>query len=123
MDTVSNLPFILSVNGNSCEQFATSEEKIYYDDFATIKIVENEEITILFNSSDSSARLYLDALDILPDGNDVLIDEEGRIYRLASATPFPLYKQGNDYDALRVDAFRICVTCEVKKYYHIYSFS
>ena len=91
MDTVSKLPFVLSVNGNSCEQFATSEEKIYYDDFATIKIVENEEVTIFFNSSDGSARLYLDALDILPDGNDVLIDEEGRIYRLASATPFPLF--------------------------------
>lgn len=119
MDTVSKLPFVLSVNGNSCEQFATSEEKIYYDDFATIKIVENEEVTIFFNSSDGSARLYLDALDILPDGNDVLIDEEGRIYRLASATPFPLYKQGNDYDALRVDAFRICVTCEGKEYFSL----
>lgn len=119
MDTVSNLPFVLRFNGNASEQFATSEEKIYYDDFPSIKIVENEEVTIFFNSSDSSARLYLDALDILPDGNDVLVDEEGRIYRPVSASPIPLYKQGNDYDALRVDAFRICVTCGGREYYSL----
>lgn len=119
MDTASNLPFVLQFNGKSSEFFATSEEKIYFDDFPSIKIVENEEVTIFFNSADSSARLYLDALDILPDGNDVLVDEEGRIYRPVSAAPIPLYKQGNDYDALRVDAFRICVSCAGQEYYSL----
>ena len=119
MDTVSNLPFVLEINGNSCEQFVVSEEKIYFDEFPSIKIIENEEVTIFFNSSDRSARLYLDALDILPDGNDVFFDEDGRIYRPASSSPFPLYKQGNDYDALRVDAFRICVTCAGQEYFSL----
>lgn len=119
MDTASKLPFVLDINGNSCEQFVTSEEKIYFDDFPSIKIIENEEVTIFFNSSDRSARLYLDALDILPDGNDVFFDEDGRIYRPASSSPFPLYKLGNDYDALRVDAFRICVTCAGQEYFSL----
>ena len=119
MDTVSNLPFVLEINGNSCEQFVVTEEKIYFDEFPSIKIIENEEVTIFFNSSDRSARLYLDALDILPDGNDVFFDEDGRIYRPASSSPFHLYKQGNDYDALRVDAFRICVTCAGQEYFSL----
>ncbi len=119
MDIASNLPFILKINDNSCEFFSTTEERIYSDDFRTIKIVENEEVVVFFNSSDKSARLYLDALDILPDGNDVWADEEGRIYRSVSDAPIPLYKQGNDYDALRVDAFRICVSCEGQKYFSL----
>lgn len=117
MDIASNLPFVLKINDNSCEKFATTEEEIYSDDFSTIKIVENEEVTIFFNSSDSSARLYLDALDILPDGNNVLVDEKGRIYRPVSNSPIPLYKQGKDYDALRVDAFRLCVSCAGQEYF------
>ena len=101
MDIASNLPFVLRINDSSCEHFSTTEERIYSDDFQTIKIVENEEVVIFFNSADNAARLYLDALDILPDGNNVLVDEEGRIYRPVSNTPIPLYKQSNDYDALR----------------------
>lgn len=119
MDIASNLPFVLRINNNACEQFAATEEEIYADEFPTIKIVENEEVTILFNSSDSTARLYLDALDILPDGNNVLVDEDGRIYRPVANVPIPLYKQGNDYDALRVDAFRLCVSCEGKEYFSL----
>ena len=119
MDIASNLPFVLRINDSSCEHFSTTEERIYSDDFQTIKIVENEEVVIFFNSADNAARLYLDALDILPDGNNVLVDEEGRIYRPVSNTPIPLYKQSNDYDALRVDAFRLCVSCEGQEYFSL----
>lgn len=119
MDIVSNLPFVLKINGALYKQFSVAEESIYQDDFPTIKIVENEEVMILFNSPDNSARLYLDALDILPDGNNILVDEEGLIYRPVSSSPFPLYKLGNDYDALRVDTFRICVVCNDKRYYSL----
>ena len=117
MDIVSNLPFTFCINGKNCKEFSISEEAIYADDFPTIKIVENEEIYILFDSVDCAARLYLDALDILPDGNNVLVDGDGYLYRPVSSFPFPLYKQDNDYDALRVDAFRICVICQGQKYY------
>lgn len=119
MDIASNLPFVLRINDSSCEHFSTTEERIYSDDFQTIKIVENEEVVIFFHSADNAARLYLDALDILPDGNNVLVDEEGRIYRPISDTPIPLYKQNNDYDALRVDAFRLCVSCEGQEYFSL----
>lgn len=119
MDTVSKLPFILKINDLDLKHFSTTEEEIYSEEFSTIKIVENEEVTIFFNSADKSARLYLDALDILPDGNNVMVDEEGRIFRPASNTDFPLYRHGDDYDALRVDAFRLCVLCEGRKYFSL----
>lgn len=119
MDIVSNIPFVLKVNGHFCNQFTRKEETIYSDTFPTIKIVENEEITILFNSTDKTARLYLDALDIVPDGNNVMVDNTGRIFRPVSDMPFPLYRQGNGYDALRVDAFRLCVFCEGKEYFSL----
>lgn len=119
MDTASNQPFILKFNDKVCDQFVLTEETIYSNDFASIKITENEEVTIYFNSSDSSARLYLDALDILPDGNNVLADEEGRLYHPISDAPFPLYRQDNEYDALRVDAFRLCVVCNNQKYFSL----
>lgn len=119
MDTASKLPFVLQVNGVSCEQFVEEEELIYSDFFPTIQIIENEEVYLFFNAPDHTARLYLDALDILPDGNGVSIDEEGRLFRPVSEHPFPLYKQGNDYDALRVDSFRLCVLCGGKQYFSL----
>lgn len=119
MDIVSKLPFTLKIKDCLCEEFTFEERLIYGENFQSIKIYENEEIYILFNSEDSSARLYLDALDILPDGNNVLIDDDGLLYRPVSNFPFPLYKHGNEYDALRVDAFKICVVCNSKKYYSL----
>lgn len=119
MDTASNLPFVLKFNESQCVVFSNAEEHIYQDGFQSIKIFENEEVMILFDSTDTNARLYLDALDVLPDGSGVLIDEEGRIYRTVSSVALPLYKQGNDYDALRVDAFRLCIVCNGQEYYSL----
>lgn len=119
MDTAYNLPFVLKINNVLCEQFSQKEEEIYSDSFSTVKVMENDEVTILFDSVDASARLYLDALDILPEGDSVLVDEEGRLYRPISKEVIHLYKHGSEYDALRVDAFRLCVLCEGKKYYSL----
>ena len=46
MDTVSNLPFVLKFNENRCTIFSNTEEEIYQDNFQSIKIFENEEVTI-----------------------------------------------------------------------------
>lgn len=119
MDTASNLPFVLKFNENQCVVFSDNEEEIYQDSFNSIRIFENEEVMILFDSDDPNARLYLDALDVLPDGNGILVDEDGRIYRSVSNVAIPLYKQSDDYDALRVDAFRLCVLCNEKRYYSL----
>lgn len=119
MDTVSNLPFVLKFNGEQCVVFSRDEEQIYHDNFQGIKIFENEEVMILFDSKDADARLYLDALDVLPDGTGVLVDEDGRIYRTISSVALPLYKQSDDYDALRVDAFRLCVVCGGHRYFSL----
>ncbi len=119
MDTASKLPFFLQINHHNCVYFADKEELIYAAQFPAIQIVENEEVTIYFNSSDRSARLYLDALDILPDGKDVMVDEDGRIYHSVSDTPFPLYKHNDDYDALRVDTFRLCIKCADMEFYSL----
>lgn len=117
MDIASNCPFVLEINKFPCKVFTTTETDIYSDLFPTIKIQENEEVYVLFDAQDKSARLYLEALDILPDGNNILVDDDGMLYRPVSSSPFPLYKHGNEYDALRVDAFRICVVCQGVKYY------
>ena len=117
MDTVYSFPFELSFNDIPLSQLSENEEEIYSSDFQAFQLYENEEIYIYFNSSDINARLYLDALDILPDGFGVQIDEEGRTYRRISPDPVPLYKHSDDFDALRVDQFRIDVLANGHHYY------
>lgn len=120
MDIVSNLPFVFKVNGTLCHLFSTDERTVYSGEFPSIKVVENEEIRILFDSSDVKARLYLDALDILPEWNKAQVDEDGRLYCPVSNTPFYLYKNDGCYDALRVDIFLLCVICGGQKYYSLF---
>ena len=117
MDTVSSFPFELSFNDVSVSFLCENEEDIYSLDFQAFQLYENEEIDIYFNSSDANARLYLDALDILPDGFGVQVDEEGRTYRRISPDPMPLYKHNDDFDALRVDQFRIDILANGHHYY------
>lgn len=62
--------------------------------------------------------MYLEALDIMPlDDSDIMEDESGRIYRIPSNESFTLYRSNGEYDALRVDVFRIAVFCEEKWFY------
>lgn len=125
MATVFDAPFelklikkfpVLSVQ--KATNFSYNEDDIWMSDFVTLSAEENEEIELYFNSSDKEARLYLDALDIMPeDDKNVIEDNNGRIYRTVSNNNFTLYKSNAGYDALRVDTFKISVLCDSRWFY------
>lgn len=125
MVTASNLPFELRVIKRfpniSCQDgtlFSTDAKEIWKEGIITLSIEENDDIEILFNSQDINARLYLEALDIVPiDDRKIVYDEEGYIFRMPSSEPFILYKGNNGYDALCVDIFQISVFCYDTWYY------
>lgn len=125
MDIVSNLPFKLqlikrfpTVTVQDAINFCTNEEKLWVEDIVTLSVEENDEIEVLFDSSNPQDRLYLDALDIMPlNDENVKEDEYGHIYRIPSNKAFILYKNNSEYDALRVDVFKISVYCSNTWYY------
>lgn len=125
MDTVFNLPFTFKVETEYYNPIIQEGINFYDTDKdllereVTASIEENDNVSILFNSENPDSRLYLEALDILPDNVDVEIDEEGSFYRLPSPELFPLYQQGNDFDALRVEKFKILVVCNQKYFYGV----
>lgn len=125
MDIVSDLPFRLQVI-KRFPQISYQEAKIFFDNprdlwsqgKVTLSIEENDEIDILFDSEDSEAKLYLEALDIVPiDDRKIAYDQNGHIYRMPSKEPFTLYKVNSGYDALCVDTFQISVYCYERWYY------
>ena len=72
----------------------------------------------MFDSEDDNAKLYLEALDIVPlDDHKIAYDSEGRIYRMPSSESFILYKANSGYDALCVDTIQISVYCNEAWYY------
>lgn len=93
MDIVSSLPFTLKLiqeypmyRETSALNFSLDEKEIWVNGFVTLEAEENDEIDLLFDSDDSNARLYLDALDIVPiDDTNVQEDEYGKLYRKVSA--------------------------------------
>ena len=108
MAIVSNCPFTLQFNDNPVTNFTLEESEIYDSSFEPFTICENEKISILFKSSNEEDKLYLDALDIIPDGHGVMLDEFGKVYRYPSSEPKILYDPtSNEFDALRVDTFKI----------------
>lgn len=123
MDTAYRLPFELKFyihyNNNvivkECIEFADVENA--KDEVDTVQIEENDEVSILFNSTDQTARLYLEALDIIPTEYGITLDEDGNLYRSISPVEIPLYKINNNFDALRVDKFQLTIECDNKKYY------
>lgn len=125
MDIASNIPFTLKLLLNfpttkeqNASIFYHDEKKMWKQNGVTLSAEENDEIQIIFDSEDRNARLYLDALDIMPvDDQNTRVDESGRIYRVPMKGPFILYKSNSGYDALRVDTFKICVECMENKYY------
>lgn len=119
MATVSDLPFTLLINGAPLPSVTQVEAEVYNPRFPAFSIYENDEVSILFDSLDKKARMYLDALDIVPVGYGVMLDEDGRAYRSTSPMPVPLYKHEDDFDALRVDSFRIMVICAGTRYYAV----
>lgn len=128
MDIVSSLPFTLKLiqeypmyRETSALNFSLDEKEIWVNGFVTLEAEENDEIDLLFDSDDSNARLYLDALDIVPiDDINVQEDEYGKLYRKVSAEKFTLYKSNSDYDALRVDSFKISVLCNGIWYFGVF---
>ena len=125
MAIVSDLPFTLrliknfpSISVQEAMLFSDNEKEIWKDGFITLSVEENDEIEIYFNSQDRNAKLYLEALDIIPLADDnIYEDESGRLYRTISDTQFALYKSNAGYDALRVDTFKISVYCDAEWYY------
>lgn len=125
MDIVSDLPFKLqlikrfpAMTVQNATVFYLNEHQMWCQNLATLSAEENDEIEILFESEDEEARLYLEALDIMPlDDGNVKEDESGEIYRVPSEKAFVLYKSNADYDALRVDVFKISVYCKNEWYY------
>lgn len=125
MAIVSNLPFKLQVikrfpveTHQEGVLFFDDEKEVWKKEVVTLSIEENDEIEILFNSEDENAKLYLEALDIVPlDDRKIAYDSEGHIYRISSSEPFILYKVNSGFDALCVDTFQISVYCYEKWYY------
>lgn len=125
MVIASDLPFELQVikrfpdiSYQTGVYFSDNAKEMWKKEIITLAIEENDDIEILFNSKDSNAKLYLEALDIVPiDDKKIAYDEEGHIYRMPSNEPFILYKGSNGYDALCVDIFQISVFCYDTWYY------
>jgi hypothetical protein len=125
MDIVSDLPFKLQVIKRFPEVsyqdalvFFENPRELWSQGEVTLSIEENDEIEILFDSEDPEAKLYLEALDIVPiDDREIAYDENGHIYRMPSKEPFTLYKANSGYDALCVDTFQISVYCYKKWHY------
>lgn len=125
MVIASDLPFELQVIKTFPEisyqngvYFSDDAKEMWKKELITLSIEENDDIEILFNSEDSNAKLYLEALDIVPiDDKKIAYDEDGHIYRMPSTEPFILYKGNSDYDALCVDIFQISVFCYDTWYY------
>lgn len=125
MAIVSELPFTLKVIKDfpvkteyNASAFYDEENDIWTDNKATIEIEENENISLLFWAQDPSARLYLEAMDIIPNGDiNLRTDENGYLYHLPSKEEFVLFKYGSGNDALCVDVFKIVVQIGEKKYY------
>lgn len=127
MDIASKYPFSLQVIKQypvrsvlEAGAFTTSLDRMWKENIVAISIEENDDINIIFNSDDANARLYLEALDIVPSYDCEIDDAEGLMYRKPSSKEFVLVKQGNDYDSLKVDSFVIKVFCLNKWFYGIF---
>ncbi|MGN0484814.1 MAG: DUF2357 domain-containing protein [Lachnospiraceae bacterium] len=125
MDIVSDLPFQLQViqrfptlSCQSAQCFCTQEDEVRNEHVETLSVEENDDIEILFDSEDPQARLYLEALEIMPiDDHEIGENAAGELYRRPSPKPFFLYRTNAGYDALRVDTFRLAVFCRGSWYY------
>lgn len=117
MDIVCNYNFTLKIGHQECGYYTSNELDIYAENFSGFQIIENEAIDILFTSTDETARLYLEALDIAATSDFIEQDEEGRLYRIPYQEPVPLFENNNKCDALRVDFFRIMIVTEGQIFY------
>lgn len=128
MGIVSDLPFEFNLkrifsdfdSKKTTGFFYDSEEEAWEHSQELYQIEENEEIEILFNASDSNAKLYLEALDIVPPNEEgPFFDDDGKLYRKPKPESFFLYKHNEGYDALCVDTFLIVVDCSGRKFFSV----
>ena len=100
MDIVSDLPFTLKLiqkypieTIQEARVFCKEEQNIWRDNIITLSVEENEDMDLYFNAEDPEARLYLDALNMIP-ADDLYIKEDhyGRKYRMVSTDCFALYR-------------------------------
>lgn len=128
MGIVSDLPFEFVLqrvftgcsnkNVNVIGTFFDSEEEAWEHSQELYCVEENEEVEVLFNALDKEARLYLEALDIIPPNEgETFLDEEGRLYRKPSNCSFFLYKHNDGYDALCIDTFLIVAYCNGRTFF------
>ena len=73
MDIVSRTPFTLKLiqrfpgyKESVGSKFSMNERDIWENGFYTLAAEENETLEVLFDSADKNARLYLEALDVMP---------------------------------------------------------
>ena len=87
MAIVSEIPFHLQLikhyptySFTEAEYFYDNEKEAFTSDLVTISAEENEDIFMKFDSDDSEAKLYLEALDIMPiDDVNIKFDVNGNI--------------------------------------------
>lgn len=99
MAIASDVPFVFMIKRNFSAfskdtdgKFYTTEAEAWKSEENSYKVEENEEIEVEFNSTDKSAKLYLEALDIIPIHKvGINSDIDGQLYHTPSETPFYLY--------------------------------
>lgn len=88
MDIVSRTPFTLKLiqrfpvfKESVGSKFSMNERDIWENGFYTLAAEENETLEVLFDSADKNARLYLEALDVMPyeDKNRLKMKRDGYI--------------------------------------------
>lgn len=107
MDIVSRTPFTLKLiqrfpgyKESVGSKFSMNERDIWENGFYTLAAEENETLEVLFDSADKNARLYLEALDVMPyDDKNLFEDEEGRVisYRITRKLFIMFQRQHNRY--------------------------
>ncbi|MDO5521061.1 MAG: DUF2357 domain-containing protein [bacterium] len=124
MAIVSNLPFRIQVRNRywfqpvmEAERFFSCKEEAWNCENSTVTIEENDEIELMFETEDSEARLYVEALYGIPKAEEIAVDQEGRRYCRPAKDYFYLYRSDDNYEPLWIDVFLITVFCEGQLYY------
>ncbi|MBM7565258.1 DUF2357 domain-containing protein [Paenibacillus sacheonensis] len=96
----------------SVHDFYTSEAVIEYN--PSFELVENKYVSILFNTRDKNARLYMYGLESLEDDR-LEYDESGDVYLKPSNTPLALYFK--DYYPLIPGTYLATLVADGERYY------
>ncbi len=84
------------------------------DDQDIVKVKENMDLKLFFESSDPAAKLYLDVLDTLPEKVEV---SEGELFVTPSSEAIQLYENSDDYCPLIPGHYQIKVCAGGETYF------